>query len=78
MVAVSNYMCLSSTVLYTHLLRSLHFGGKLYLSYKFVMWGKDRAAARCSESGPACISLSLPAARPAAPRGAVSISSASR
>ena len=58
-------------------IKPITFGGKLYLSYKFVMWGKERkerkeaAAAERAEgtergrgarkTGPACLSLSLPA-----------------
>merc|ERR1712216_1109914 len=36
--------------------KPITFGAKLYLSYKFVVWGKSRARG----ASPACLSLALP------------------
>ena len=63
---------LAESLMFRGAIKPITFGGKLYLSYKFVMWGKERAAARSSKDGPACLTLSLPVA---APRG-LGISSA--
>ena len=68
---------LAESLMFRGAIKPITFGGKLYLSYKFVMWGKERkerkeeAAAERAEgtvrgrgarkTGPACLSLSLPA-----------------
>lgn len=54
-------MSLAESLVFRGAVKPITFGGKLYLSYKFVMWGKDRVVARSSKAGPACLSLSLPA-----------------
>ena len=70
---------LAGSLMFRGAIKPITFGGKLYLSYKFVMWGKERkerkeaAAAERAEgtvrgrgvrkTGPACLSLSLPAPR---------------
>ena len=38
--------------------KPITFGVKLYLSYKFVVWGKNRMNSH--RNAPACLSLELP------------------
>jgi hypothetical protein len=49
---------LAESLMFRGAIKPITFGGKLYLSYKFVVWGKERAAARSAKkAGPACLSL---------------------
>ena len=69
---------LAESLMFRGAIKPITFGGKLYLSYKFVMWGKERkerkeaAAAeravgtvrgRGWKTGPACLSVSMPVPR---------------
>ena len=53
---------LAESLMFRGAIKPITFGGKLYLSYKFVMWGKERTTKRMGGGlQPACLSLSLPA-----------------
>jgi hypothetical protein len=49
---------LAESLLFRGTVKPVTFGVKLYLSYKFVVWGKNRTTPR---RGLACLTLALPA-----------------
>jgi len=53
---------LAESLMFRGAIKPITFGGKLYLTYKLVMWGRERAVEMSTQarSGPACLSLLLP------------------